>query len=112
MNNLNNIQHDLVAERTATIVRNIVSGNNACGTLIDAQGRLNTAFVAEAVRPAVQVCIEEANMLRRDNDALRRDIEAKRFALEFIAANLDGSVKIADPAITDAIKRALPGRLD
>ena len=112
MNTPNTIQPDLVAERTDTIIRNVASGNNACGTLMDAQGRLNTAFVAEAARPVVKICIEESDMLRRDLEALRHDIEAKRFALEFIAANLGGSVTIAEPAIVDAIKKALPGRLN
>ncbi len=42
------IQHDLVAERTDTSIRNIASGQNACGTLMDAQGRLNFAFLGEA----------------------------------------------------------------
>jgi hypothetical protein len=94
MNVLNpTIQHDLVAERTATIVRNIASGNNACGTLFERQsGSLNTAFIAEAVRPILKVYEDEAQQLRADKMKLSRVSEERRQVLELIYSNCAASL--------------------
>ncbi len=106
--NPNSIQHDVVAERTAAIVRSIASGNNACGTLFERQsGSLNTAFIAEAVRPTLAVYEDEAEQLRRENAALRRDVESKRQALESAVANIHDIASI--PGVGDAFRAALPG---
>jgi hypothetical protein len=87
MNTLNTIQHDLVAERTATIVRNIASGNNACGTLMNQQGQLNIAFITEAVRPILKTYEDEANMLRRDRMESSRVSEEYRQVLTLVYSN-------------------------
>ncbi len=107
MNKPNTIQHDLVAERTATIVRSIASGNNACGTLIGKDGRLNVAFLEASVRPTLEVCIDEAEQLRREVAALRREMEAKQFALECAVANIPNIA--LTPGVGDAFRAALPG---
>ncbi len=105
--NPNTIQHDTLAERTATITRSIASGNNACGTLIDRAGRVNEAFIAQSVRPTLAVYENEAEQLRRENAALRRDVENKRQALESAVANIPGIKDI--PGVGDAFRAALPG---
>ncbi len=88
MNQPNNtIQHNTLGERIATITRSIASGNNACGTLIDQQGRLNEAFIAQSIRPTLDVYEREANDLRADRARLSQESENRRQCLEFIYAN-------------------------
>jgi hypothetical protein len=79
-----------LAERTAAIVRSIASGNNACGTLMDKQGRLNTAFIEEAVRPTLDVYEREADELRVDRARVSSDSENRRQCLEYIYSNAHG----------------------
>ncbi len=97
-----------IDERVGAVVRSIASGNNACGTLFERQsGSLNTAFIAEAVRPTLAVYEDEIEQLRRENAALRVEIETKRQALESAVANIRNLAAI--PGVGDAFRAALPG---
>ncbi len=103
-----NTQNTTLAERIGAITRSIASGHNACGTLIDRQsGSLNTGFIAEAVRPTLEQYEGELAQLRKENADLRRDVEAKRFALESAVANIPGLT--GNPDIVAAFRAALPG---
>ena len=97
-------------ERLEMAVRNIMSGNNACGTLAKAVANGNADYFRQMLRPVIDVFEQEAAELRRQRTEALHDAETKRFALEFIASNLGGSVAISEPAIVDAIRKALPGR--
>lgn len=97
-------------DRLETAVRNIMSGDNACGTLANAAYNNDHDYFRRAIAPVVNAYEQEAADLRRQRDDILKDAEAKRYALEFIAQNLGGSVQIAEPAIVDAIRQALPGR--
>ncbi len=104
-----NTPNTTLAERLGTITRNIASGNNACGSLIDRQsGQLNHAFIVEAVRPTLDVYEGELTELRRERDALLRDVEIKRFALETAVANIPALT--GNAGVVDAFRAALPGR--
>ena len=103
-----NTNNNTLAERLGAISRSIASGNNACGTLIDrSSGRLNTAFVEASVRPTLEVYEGELAQLRSENAALRRDVEAKRFALETAVSNIPAIT--GNPDIVNAFRTALPG---
>ncbi len=82
-----NKQNSTLAERIGTITRSIASGSNACGTLMSRDGRINTAFIEASVRPTLGVYEGELAVLRKERDALLRDVETKRFALETAVAN-------------------------
>lgn len=99
-----------MTERLETAVRNIMSGDNVCGTLANAAYNNDHEYFRRAIAPVVDAYEEEAAALAKQRDDALKDIEAKRFALEFIAQNIGGSVQIAEPAIMDAIRTALPGR--
>ncbi len=97
-----------LADRISAITNSIASGNNACGTLISKQtGQLNHEFIAKSVRPTLEQYEGELADLRRERDALLRDIEAKRFALEAAVANIP--IITATPSVVDAFRAALPG---
>lgn len=100
-------QNNTLAERLGAITRSIASGANACGTLISKDGRLNLAFVEASVKPTLAVYETEAEQLRRENAALRHDLEAKKFALECAVANIHDIGAL--PGVGDAFRAALPG---
>ncbi len=102
-----NTQNNTLAERLGAITRSIASGANACGTLMGQDGRLNTAFVAAAARPTLEVYESELAQLRREITELRRDAEIKRHALESAVANIHDIAAI--PGVGDAFRAALPG---
>ena len=85
--NQSTLQHNTLAERTGTIVRSIASGNNACGTLISRDGRINEAFIAESVRPTLEVYEQEADELRMVRSRLSQESEERRQALAFVYSN-------------------------
>lgn len=99
-----------MTERLETAVRNIMSGDNACGTLANAAYNNDHDYFRRAIAPVVDAYEEEAAALAKQRDDALKDAEAKRYALEFIAQNIGGSVQIAEPAIVDAMRKALPGR--
>ncbi|MCD8138324.1 MAG: hypothetical protein LUE17_00835 [Planctomycetaceae bacterium] len=61
--------------------------------------------IACKVRPTLQVCASEAAQVQAELDAARRDVEAKRFALENVVANMD----VPEGPVKDALRAALPG---
>jgi hypothetical protein len=99
----------IAQERLETSVRNIMSGDNNCGTLANAALNGDGDYFRRMIAPVIDVYEREAAELRQLRDAASRDAEDKRFALEFIAQNLGGSVLITEPAIIAAIRKALPG---
>lgn len=92
-------------ERTEAAVRNILSGGNACGTLVNAARNGDAAYFRAMIRPLAEVYEQEAEELRRQRDDALRDAETKRFALESVLSNLTVP---AGPA-RDAVARAMPG---
>lgn len=84
-----------LADRTDAIVRSIASGNNACGSLLAADGRVNEAFIAKSVRPTLEVYEQEAEQLRQDRARVSQESEARRQTLEFIRANVQLPREIA-----------------
>ncbi len=96
-----------LADRIGAITRSIASGNNACGSLMGKDGRVNIPFIEASVRPTLEVYECELAELRKERDALLRDIEAKRFALEAAVANIPALT--GNASVVDAFRRALPG---
>ena len=81
-----------IEERQGAIIRGIMSGDNACGTLKHAIDSGNgPAFLGSKITPTLQVYEDEAQQLRSDRDAFSRQAEVYRQALEYIASNARGS---------------------
>ncbi len=99
-----NTPHNTLAERTSAIVRSIASGNNACGTLVDRNGRVNEAFLAASVRPTLDVYEREAMELRDERNRLSRESEERRRILEFVYSNAGGQLP---PEVNASLSRAL-----
>ncbi|MCD8350249.1 MAG: hypothetical protein LUC93_06525 [Planctomycetaceae bacterium] len=95
---MSTIQHDVVAERTDTIVRSIASGNNSCGTLIGPGGQLNENFLRGSITPTLKVYQDEADALRANMMRLSQESEERRQTLEFIYSNALGQLpkQVAD----------------
>ncbi len=97
-----------LADRIGAITNSIASGNNACGSLISKQtGQLNHAFIEESVRPTLEQYEGELAELRKERDALLREVEVKRFALEAVVANIPALT--GNASVVDAFRRAIPG---
>jgi hypothetical protein len=79
---------DIWQDREDAVVRSIMSGNNACGTLRKAleTGKLEE-FLRRMVRPTLQVCAGEQADLRQQRDAALQQSEARRQVLADVAAN-------------------------
>jgi hypothetical protein len=75
-------------DREDAIVRSIMSGNNACGTLQEASviGKLEE-FLRLMIRPTLQVCAGEQADLRKQRDDALAVSEARRRVLAEVAAN-------------------------
>ncbi len=97
---------DTLQEREDTIIRNIFSGNNRCGTLQSAVTNHDDQYFRHAVRPALAVYEDEAEYARRQRDTLLRQSEKRRQALEFVASNLPLSGEIAK-VVGEALERPL-----
>lgn len=101
-------------ERENAIINSIMSGNNACNALqkLVAQALAGDAkplddFLRCKVRGTLKVCADEAAQKDRDLRAALADAENKRFALESVVSNM----RIDNPLVLDAVRKALPGRL-
>lgn len=90
-------------ERIDTAVRNILAGDNACGTLANAVQRRDADYFRRAVEPVVRAYEEEAADLRKQRALLLKDVENKRFALEMVVSNFPH----LPPQIADAVNAAL-----
>lgn len=86
------IQHDVVTERTVTAIKNILSGDNACGTLIGPNGRINAEHLDRSIRPVLHTYEAEAEMLRADRARISRESEERRHTLELIYSNCLGQL--------------------
>lgn len=75
-------------EREDVIVRNISSGNNACGTLQEAiaEGKFDV-YLRRMIAPVLNVCEQEQRELRQQRDAALAQSEARRQVLADVAAN-------------------------
>ena len=91
-------------ERLETAVNSIMSGDNTCGTLVNAALNSDRDYFREKIRPVVDVYEDEAAALRKQRDDALRDVNDKRFALESVLSNLD----IPAGPVKDAIARAMP----
>lgn len=92
-------------DRVETAVRNIMSGDNTCGTLATAAYNGDHEYFRRAIRPIVDAYDGEIAALRQQRDAALADATDKRFALEAVVANL----AIPDGVIMDILRKALPG---
>ena len=97
----------IAQERIDTVVRNIISGDNVCGTLANAVQKRDADYFRRAVAPVIRVYEEEAAAIRRQRDAASADAEGKRQTLEMVASNL----AIHNPDVKAAVERALGRRL-
>lgn len=61
--------------------------------------------IACKIRPTLTVCASEAGQVQAELDAARQEVEAKRFALESVVANME----IPEGPIREALRNALPG---
>lgn len=95
---------DYYAERVEAVVRNIASGDNACGTLRDSRGGHNLDFIRSCVKPVLDVYEFEADNLRADKMLLSRESEERRQALEFVYSNACGQLP---RAVADRVCRVL-----
>lgn len=96
----------ILTDRVAIAVDGILSGNNTTrDALRDAVAKNDRVYFEQIIRPVMRISVEEAAQLRQQRDYAQRDAEAKRFALERVAAN----VAAIPSATLEAIKRALPG---
>jgi hypothetical protein len=92
-------------EREDAVVRNVMSGNNACGTLRKAleSGKLED-FLRTAVRPALLICAGEQAELRKQRDDALAASEARRQILAEVAANVCIPARLGE--LADRVERA------
>lgn len=93
------------------IARNILSGQNACGTLQNAIVNNDRKYFEEAAKPVVGVIMDERNMARMEalrQSAMGNDVKG---ALEMVAQNIGGSVKISDVVILNVLEHTLGRKL-
>lgn len=95
---------DTKEERIETVVRNIMSGDNVCGSLVKAAADRDQDYFRRAVAPMADVYDAEISLIRKQRDDALKDVEAKRFALESVLSNLD----IPFGPVRDAVARAMP----
>lgn len=98
------IKHDLVAERTAVAIRNILSGDNACGTLVGKDGKVNAEHLERSIRPVIQVGEDEKNMIRAERARVSQESEDRRQCLDLIHAN---AVGLLPREIADRLRKVL-----
>lgn len=95
---------DPVSERTAVAVRNILSGENACGTLVGADGAVNKEHLDRSIRVVLQTYEDEKNELLGDRARISRESEERRQALELVYSNALG---LLPPEIAARVCRIL-----
>ncbi len=94
-------------ERVETAVRNILSGNNGCGTLAKAAAEADATYFERAIMPVVEAYEEELKAEKIQRARLLKEIEQKRFALEMVISNLGQHI---NGEIRKAVEIGLPGR--
>lgn len=79
---------NVMEERIETVVRNIMSGDNGCGTLAHAAQTGDRGYFRRCVRPVLDVYESEADALRAQRREALDLSEKRRQALEYLVANL------------------------
>lgn len=96
--------NDVAKERIDTAVRNILSGDNACGTLANAVQKRDASYFWRAVAPLAQAYEEEAAAIAAQRQAALDEAGKCRYALEIIIAN-GGNLRL--PEVNAAVCKAL-----
>ena len=78
----------IMKDREDTIIRNIQSGNNHCGTLAAAVTNGDDEYFRECVRPILAAYEDEAAALRQQRQEALETAEKRRQVLEYLVANL------------------------
>ncbi len=78
----------VIQERVETVVRNIMSGDNGCGTLAHAVQTGDRGYFRRCVRPVLDVYESEAASLRAQRQEALDLSEKRRQALEYLVSNL------------------------
>jgi len=94
----------VLEERVEAIVRSIMSGNNACGSLLDAAAKGDAEYFRLCIRATLSVYDDELKQAKADRDAALKDAELKRYALGTVVSNCD----ISNPLVKEALRNALP----
>lgn len=102
------IMNNIGQERIDTAVRNILSGNNNCGTLKNAVDTGNGTYFYNAIAPIAAVYASELEDMTKQRNELSIDNERKRFALESIISNM--SPNDFPDSVARVIMQAMPGR--
>lgn len=92
-------------ERTEMIVRNIMSGDNNCGTLATAVANGGTDYFYNAAVPVIAAYDAELADIRKQRDDALKAVENLRFHMEGIASNLHDMATVKNHVMV-----ALPGR--
>lgn len=75
-------------EREDTIIRNIMSGQNGCGTLAAAAMNGDDEYFRRCVMPILDAYEQEAAALRQQRQEALETAEKRRQALEYAVSNL------------------------
>ena len=78
---------NVLRDRVATAVRNILSGNQACGTLDKAAQAGDAAYFEKMIAPVMATYAAEMRELRMQRDAILELSEQRRQALAFVESN-------------------------
>lgn len=100
---------DIGRTNLAMIVNNVVGGNTECKTLFTVLDM--NAFKQHVERSVVSFIAayeNEADSLRMQRDSALKDAEIKRYALEFIASNINNTDLAS--ICKEALATGLPGR--
>lgn len=98
-----------VREDALVIARNILSGNNNCGTLKLAVESGNAQYFAAAAEPVLGVRHDEIAVLRRQFLAMSEQNNRLRFGLELLVQNLvpEPGKPVMTMAVTHEMKTAI-----
>lgn len=111
---------DFTAEKYAKVIAdNIMSGNNACGTLLAAVERQDAAYFVTMALPVVETLLQQLSQEQSLRTELSVKNESLRFALELLVQNMTSTpndpatllVRKTDDtqkAVETALGRALP----
>lgn len=93
-------------EREDTIIRNILSGDNQCGTLQTAVANKDHEYFRRACHGSLAAYEDEARGYRIQRDGILKESEQRRQALEYVAANVQLTGEAAK-IVGDALGRSL-----
>lgn len=96
----------VLKERIETTVRNIMSGNNECGTLSDAVVAGDGEFFRRMVYPSLYIYDQELHDMRNQRDKYSKAEEEKRQALEYVVQNIPAPGGIVQDYVEKALGRS------